>query len=371
LDENDMSVKRMQSFVSVQPGQVVSCVGCHEQRTKTTLPSVSLLATARPASLPEPIADVPQVFDFPRDIQPILDKACVACHDYEATPAGGPYAGRVILTGDRGPMFSHSYHTLTTRQLFSDGRNRPQSNRAPRSLGSSASRLLRLVDGSHHGAKVSEADFKKLRLWIEAAATYPGTYAALGTGMIGGYIENQQVTTDEAWPTTRAAADVISRRCADCHRGGSGPPPIPSSLSDERGISFWRPEIPDRAQTTSRHIVFNLSRPDKSLLLLAPLAREAGGLGLCRKPDQSAVIPGTNDADYAILLAMVTAGRDTLKRITRFDMPDFKPHPAYLREMVRFGILPQSTAPDARIDPYATDEAYWRSLWYRPAPPHK
>ena len=37
LDENDMAIKRMQSFTTVQPGEVSSCIGCHEQRTETYL----------------------------------------------------------------------------------------------------------------------------------------------------------------------------------------------------------------------------------------------------------------------------------------------------------------------------------------------
>ena len=47
----------------------------------------------------------------------------------------------------------------------------------------------------------------------------------------------------------------------------------------------------------------------------------------------------------------------------RFDMPGFHPGPEYVREMVRYGILPR--APDSPIDVYATDRAYWESLWYR------
>jgi hypothetical protein len=366
LDEDDLAVKRMQSFTSVQPGETTSCVGCHEQRTRTTLACDSLLALQRPPTKPVPVSGVPEVFDFPRDIQPILDKACVNCHGYDATPDGGPIAGGVILTGDRGPMFSHSYFTLTTRQLFSDGRNLARSNYPPRSLGSSASRLLKLVDGPHYGATVTPLEKKKLRLWIEAAATYPGTYAALGTGMIGGYEENVQVHTDFDWPSTRAAAAVIDRRCASCHGGENGPPPIPRALSDERGISFWRPGIPHRSHATSRHIVFNLYRPEKSLLLLAPLSRDAGGLGICHGP-ANAVFQNPSDPDYKTLLSMVSAGRDFLNTITRFDMPGFKPHPAYLREMKRFGILPATLAPGSTIDPYATDQLYWESLWHQPS----
>ena len=54
-------------------------------------------------------------------------------------------AGRLILSGDRGPMFSHSYVNLTLHRLFSDGRNEPRSNYAPRTLGSSASRMLQML----------------------------------------------------------------------------------------------------------------------------------------------------------------------------------------------------------------------------------
>jgi hypothetical protein len=357
----------MQSFLSVQPGEVTSCVGCHEQRTRTSMPPGSLMALARPASKIEPIPDAPEVFDFPRDIQPILDRACGACHGYDQTPQGGPYAGRLILTGDRGPMFSHSYFMMTISGLFSDGRNKPASNYPPRALGSSASRILKMLDGSHYGATATPREAKHLRLWIEAAATYPGTYAALGTGMIGGYVENQLVNRDQDWPTTRAAAQVIDARCTSCHQG-KGPPPIPRALADERGTSFWQPKIPNPALVTSRHLVFNLSRPEKSLLLLAPLAREAGGYQLCRKPDDpTAVIPTKQDPAYQTLLAMVTAGMNNLNTITRFDMPGFKPHPAYLREMTRYGILPASPPADTRIDPYATDRRYWESLWYAPA----
>src|SRR5690606_1705292 len=69
LDENDLAVKRMQSFLTVQPGEVTRCGGCHEQRPKAAPASASLRALRRPPSRIEPIDDCPDVFDFPRDIQ--------------------------------------------------------------------------------------------------------------------------------------------------------------------------------------------------------------------------------------------------------------------------------------------------------------
>ena len=92
LDENELSVKRMQSFLTVQPGETTGCIGCHEQRTRTPQQFFSASATAfrRPPSQVAPIPGVPDVIDFPRDIQPILDQLCVKCHGYEKTAAGGP-----------------------------------------------------------------------------------------------------------------------------------------------------------------------------------------------------------------------------------------------------------------------------------------
>ena len=365
LDENDMAVKRMQSFLTVQPGETTGCVGCHEQRTETILPSSNQMALRRRPSRIEPISDCPEVFDFPRDVQPILDRLCVDCHGYDKTARGGPYAGRVLLTGDRGPMFSHAYFTMTVKRLFSDNRNEPKSNHAPRTLGSAASRILTMLDGSHYGVKASEHDKKMLRLWIEVGAPYPGTYAALGCGSIGGYFQNQPTNTDLDWPTTKAGAEVIGRRCASCHKGNEV---LPRSLSDERGLSFWRFSMDDPRLKLSRHIVFNVSRPEKSLLVLAPLAESAGGLGLCRADgaEPGAVFASADDPDYRTLRAMVAAGKENLATIKRFDMPGFQPRPEYLREMRHYGLLPADHADDLPVDPYALDRAYWRSLWHQP-----
>jgi len=380
LDENDLSVKRMQSFCTVQPGEVTGCVGCHESRSAAppAFPSDRFdrsdrsdrlsapLATRRPPSRIEPIEGCPDVFDFPRDIQPILDKVCVDCHGYEKTKQGGPYAGKVALTADRGPMFSHAYFTMTVRSLFSDGRNLAKSNYPPRTLGSAASRILKMLDGSHYGVKATDQQKRMLRLWIESGAAYPGTYAALGNGAIGGYWTNSLINTDFDWPTTKAAAPVLQRRCGACHTKNRA---LPKAMADELGVSFWRFDLNDPHLKFSRHIVFNLTRPDRSLMLLAPLAAAAGGLELCRdaqgKP--AIVFPTTDEADYRTLLAMVEAGKQNLDKIKRFDMPGFVPPPQYVREMKRYGLLPADFAPDAPLDPYKLDRAYWTSLWPRPA----
>ena len=228
LDANEMSVKRMQSFVTVQPGETTGCAGCHEQRVHTPPPGGNvLMALGRGPSRIEPVSGVPDVFDFPRDIQPILDRHCLKCHDYDRRQGG------VILSGDRGPVYSHSYFTLTVRNQIADGRNRPQSNYPPRALGSSASALMKKLDPAHHGVRASAAEKKMVRLWIETGAAYPGTYAALGTGMIGSYTENALERPDLRWPATKPAMESIRRRCGACHEKEM---PLPLSASDEQKL---------------------------------------------------------------------------------------------------------------------------------------
>ena len=62
---------------------------------------------------------MPDVFDFTRDIQPLLDRHCVACHSADRRDGG------VDLSGDLTPLYSTSYWTMFTEALVFDGRNGP------------------------------------------------------------------------------------------------------------------------------------------------------------------------------------------------------------------------------------------------------
>ena len=200
LDDQDLAVKRMQSFTTVQPGETAGCVGCHEHRTTAPPSPHRPIAAGRSgkASPIEPFRDVPDVADFPRDVQPILDRNCVRCHDYDRRDGG------VILSGDHGPMFSHSYYTLTVWRQLADGRNEARSNYAPRTLGSGGSPLMKLLAGGHYDVKPTDRERRIVQLWLDIGAPYPGTYAALGTGSIGGYINNAEtLNNDRDWPETR------------------------------------------------------------------------------------------------------------------------------------------------------------------------
>lgn len=371
LDEKELSVKRMQSFLTLQPGETQSCVGCHDKRIVAPRSSNSLMALQRPPSMIEPFANVPDLIDFPRDIQPLLDKYCVACHDYDASPRGGPMSGGLIFSGDHGPMFSHSYYNLTISGQYIDGRNLRKSDYAPRAIGSGASKLVRSFENN----KATADDLRLIRLWIDSGASYPGTYAAMGTGSIGIYARGSLERDDLNWPQTIAARNVIAKRCAGCHTGETT---LPDSPSDDRRLVPWN-EGPmnllasgiSRRNTPAfrfnRHLLYNLSRPEKSLLLLAPLAKTAGGYGICKKNgDPANVFSGTDDPDFQTLLTAIRSAKQHLDQIKRFDMPGFQPRAEYIRELKRFGILSSAVQPGDPVNVYELDRAYWKSHWYRP-----
>jgi len=366
LDAQGRAVKRMQSFTQLMPGERQGCTGCHEPRTSAPRPYAAAGAVTAARRAPSAIDAADRAFDvpdFPRHVQPVLDRHCVRCHNPDERKGG------VDLCGDRGPMFSMGYYNLVAWGQIADGRNLAKSNYAPYALGSGGSPFMRKLDGSHHGVKPAPREAAAVALWLDASAPYPGTYAALGCGMIGGYEQNNQtIENDKAWPATAAALPVFEARCAACHTKDRRP--LPRHLSDENGLSFWEPKMDDPRIRAHRHNLFDLTRPEKSLFLRAPLAKAAGGLGLCTSggaDGPSAVFTSTSDPGYAALFAMIDAGRQRLEAIKRFDMPGFRPRPEYLREMKRYGVLPKSFDVEKDpVDPYVLDRRYWDSFIYRP-----
>ena len=353
LDKDRLSVKRMHSFTTLQPGENMGCVGCHESRLTTPLARNAPALAMRPG--PDeirPVADVPDVPDFPRDVQPILDRHCIACHNSDARRGG------LDLSGDRTPLFSRAYWSLTRRGLYADGRNAMRSNFPPRQVGSGSSRLLAYLDGSHHGARTSAAERAAVWAWIEAGAPYAGTYAALGSGM-----------APVVFPE-----EVVEKRCASCHGepakrpiggrkicyrfGGKGPAlPLASSMQHLRDIramvGYYR-----FGQSPTPQSLCNLDRPEKSPLLLAHLAKAAGGWELGGRT----VFADLDDADCQAILAAIRQAAGRLRESGRFDLPGFRPNDYYLHQMRRYGIL----RPGVPEDGYLLDHVYWQSFHYRP-----
>jgi hypothetical protein len=200
----------MQSFTTLQPGETVGCVGCHEHREQAPIPRLDFRKTTLRQI--EPLQNIPDVPDFARDVQPVLDQHCVSCHNAKQRQGG------IELQGDYTPQYTVSYWTMYRKELVADGRNLPKSNYPPRAMGTSASPLMTYLDASHHDVKMPDVEKDTIRWWIEASAVYPGTYAALGTGTVSHMVFHPQ----------------MEARCGSCHR---------SSVYDtklQKDVPAWR-----------------------------------------------------------------------------------------------------------------------------------
>ncbi|MHC4567791.1 MAG: HzsA-related protein [Planctomycetota bacterium] len=357
LDADGMSVKRMQSFTNVMPGETLGCVGCHEQRMQSPVASAggnTLLALKREPSRIKSFAGLPDVIDFRRHVQPILDEHCVKCHNFRDRE------GRISLTDDLGFCWSMAYFTLLATNQVADGRN-GYGNQKPRTIGSSASELMRMIDGSHYDVTVTPGQWRTIWMWLESGAPYAGTYAALRNA-------EDQKRDNLTWAVF--ATPGMNQRCRTCHRPEGDAPQLPLIMKEEerrklvkeRGMAPHERIVQKDDFRFSSHVLLNLSRPELSPLLLGPLPKEAGGWGTC-----PSAFTGKDDIAYKTLLAAIEKQKKRLREVPRFGTPEFKPNKQYVREMKRFGVLPAdfdlSRDP---IDVFETDQRYWEQFWYRP-----
>jgi hypothetical protein len=80
LDDQGRALQTMRSLTYAQPGQTLSCVGCHESREATPASVTRAKALKRePSKLTPPPAGA-WPLEYAQLVQPLWDRACVACH---------------------------------------------------------------------------------------------------------------------------------------------------------------------------------------------------------------------------------------------------------------------------------------------------
>jgi mono/diheme cytochrome c family protein len=173
LDAQGRAVQTMRSLTYLQPGEQVSCVGCHEPRSSTSPGGREALAMAREPSTITPGPDGSRPLSYPILVQPVLDRHCVACHNAKKAE------GKVVLTGKPAGKFSESYNALVTRVSYTAWGN-PQNNfeplTSPDRFGARASKLVALLDRGHYDVKLSADEWERIVTWIDANALFYGTF---------------------------------------------------------------------------------------------------------------------------------------------------------------------------------------------------
>lgn len=181
LDGNYREVQRERTFINYRPGEVRACIGCHERACDSPANRehiTTLLALQSDPVLPGPqpgeISGARPLSYF-EDIQPLLNRYCVECHNTEKAD------GKIDLSGTLTERFNVSYETLMNWNSFPVIReNHPKAGNnhylPPYTLGSHASRLVKLLEKGHYDVNMPLKDWVKLTTWIDSNGQYYGTY---------------------------------------------------------------------------------------------------------------------------------------------------------------------------------------------------
>ncbi|MCP4785728.1 MAG: hypothetical protein GY903_25180 [Fuerstiella sp.] len=182
LDKDGMMIQSMRTGTSIHSGERQGCVGCHETRSNAgTLSSSNRLGKAfqREPSELEPWYGEARAFSYMAEIQPVLDKHCVSCHDF-----GTDGGQKVILAGDKGFAFNASYSELQHKGYTGAIGAGPAGHLPAKTWGSLTSPLIKLLADGHYDVKLDKESMDRLCTWIDLNSPYyPTTYSSrLGPG---------------------------------------------------------------------------------------------------------------------------------------------------------------------------------------------
>ena len=180
LDADGKALALMRSWFTAMPGEVLSCVGCHESQNAAPPYLSTPLAVRRDPSAIKPWYGPPRGFSFAREVQPVLDAYCVNCHH------GRPLDdGQVTFDLTARPIeqiaspfqmhFTPSYMALRrfvhAHTLESDAHLLP-----PRDFHADTSKLVQILRDDHYDVRLNAEAWDRLITWIDLNAPAHGSW---------------------------------------------------------------------------------------------------------------------------------------------------------------------------------------------------
>lgn len=166
LDEDYNEIQRMRSVIQLQPGEMRSCIGCHEDRQDTSPPTGHRQALRQLPARLEPPPWGAEPFSYEKVVQPVLDQNCISCHnggwrgaspdlrgtlDKERIPA----SYRSLIEGGWVHYFDYTYGIRPFKA-------------EPLSFGSLQSRLWTILeDHNHREVALTLDEMRAVKTWID------------------------------------------------------------------------------------------------------------------------------------------------------------------------------------------------------------
>lgn len=199
LDGEGKAVQLMRSWYTAMPGEVASCVGCHENGKDAPMVRPSLAKERKPDEI-EPWYGPARGFDFEREVQPVLDRYCVSCHQGEAgenfampdlrsekhhPEYGGHPLARLgaerlhpeteAFFGGKQVKYTPAYEALIA-YVRRVGIEDDVQVLEPGEYHADTSELIQMLGKDHHGVKLDSEAWDRLVTWIDLNAPCHGTW---------------------------------------------------------------------------------------------------------------------------------------------------------------------------------------------------
>lgn len=182
LDAEGKALQIMRSWFTAMPGETLSCVGCHERQSMSPPPRATLASRRAPSEI-APWYGPARGFSFAREVQPVLDRYCVSCHD-ETTPPD--LRGREMITDwtsniaghanpELGGKFSKSYAELH-RYVRRPGIESDMHLLCPMEYHADTTELVQILQKGHYGVTLDREGWDRIVTWIDLNAPYHGSW---------------------------------------------------------------------------------------------------------------------------------------------------------------------------------------------------
>ncbi len=171
LDDRGRAMQIMRSWFTAMPGENVSCVGCHEKQNMA-VPAKGTIASRRGPSAIAEWFGPERGFSFKRDIQPVLNRYCVGCHD-----------GSVAQAPDFSPKDRNGWGNFTPSYLALHPyvrRPGPESDyhlEVPLEWHAGTSELIQMLEKGHEGVTLDDEAWQRLYTWIDLNVPDHGTWS--------------------------------------------------------------------------------------------------------------------------------------------------------------------------------------------------
>ena len=170
LDKDGASVALMRSWMVGMPGENLACNGCHEDQNEVT-PSKPTLAGRRPPHKIKPWFGSTRPFSFATEVQPLLRKYCLGCHN-DAEKKGG-----ISFENDNPGRWNSDRSYLSLVAFVR--RPGPESDMdmlQPMEYHASTSQLIRMFKKGHNGVELADNDWRQLYTWIDLNGPHRGAW---------------------------------------------------------------------------------------------------------------------------------------------------------------------------------------------------